>query len=767
MTTPDAEPNETTPEPPAVLEPYTEPPAEPTPEAPPAPPRPGRSFVALIPDAGKEPSPGRTDAEAQAVWCAVSALWHPSLLARASGLPRIEPITAPTPPARDELRLAADGLLGHLPSGYRTQAEDAGATLLESGPDREATVREIRTRLGIDPDAEAENEALREAVLDFLALGTARWMVRDLAAAMGRPDAIDEDALAREVFAGADAWAAGEPEATAGRIKGAFEILTRAREHVYSVDAYLLDLCLLDPALPAGSIATALKAKVAVTFLAQAEAIEAQAKLDPGVMAELGQAITDGWVDVAGGTYSEAEDPLLPVESTLWQYRRGGEVYREHLDDRNVETYARRRFGLWPQVAQLGRRFGYRFAVHFGLDGGRFPVAREPKKLWESPEGSSLETLLRLPMAADRPSQGLAFPWKLAATMRTDTVATLPLVHWPAPVASWYVDLRRTASHSPVFGRWATLNDYFQLTDRPYESFRPEPDVYASPYLAQAAAAREADPISRFLAHHRLRARVEGVHWMRAMARAVDASQPDAPALDPESVQAELDEIAKAETSLETRRREEAATVLDALEARWSAALARSVAFGAEPKPDARPGYLVFNPLDVPRKVAVVLPGASPDLRPEGALIAAQLVDEGVAAVVDLPAFGFAWIPRETDPERPAAELGKVSASGTVLKNETLEVEFDRETGGVRGVLAIGESTARLAQQVVLTGLEGDDGRPVASRMKREAFEVEFAGPAVVQAVSTSLLVEPKSGLPLARVVQRCRLWAGRPVVEL
>ena len=44
-------------------------------------------------------------------------------------------------------------------------------------------------------------------------------------------------------------------------------------------------------------------------------------------MAALRQAISDGWADVAGGTYTEAEDPLLPLESVLWQFRRGIEVY--------------------------------------------------------------------------------------------------------------------------------------------------------------------------------------------------------------------------------------------------------------------------------------------------------------------------------------------------------------------------------------------------------------------------------------------------------
>jgi alpha-mannosidase len=735
--------------------------------SPPPPPRSGWSLSALIPHDGKQPPGDLPDATAQNAWCAVSALWHPSLLARASGLPRIEPIEDPSGPSPRSIRLAVGGMLDRLPSGYRTQAEDAGAVLLESGPDRDATIREIQEILGaVGTPETSDDPAMIDTARDFLALGLAYWMVRDLSIAMGHHDAIHEEALARETLAGADAWQAGDRPTAVNRLRAAFEVLTQARERSYSVDAYLLDLCLLDPALPAGSLAGPLATRVAITFLAQADAIEAQARQDPERIAALCQAVTDGWVDVAGGSYAEAEDALLPLESTLWQYRRGGDVYREHLEERNVETFARRRFGLSNQTPQIVRRFGFRFAVHFALDGGRFPTRQEPKRLWESPDGSSLESLLRVPMPADRPSRGPMFPWLLAATMRNDHVATVPLVHWPEPVASWYVDLRRAATHSPVFGRWTTLNDYFHLTDRPYETFRPQPDAYATPFLAQSAARREPEPISRLARHHRLRAGVEAVHWTRALALALSSALQGAPA-DP-SEHDPSDDLDAVEARIETGEHAEAATALGTLEPLWAKALAAKIgAAGVGDHPKARPGYLVFNPLGVARRVAVMLPDASADLRPEGGLRAAQLTDEGVAAVVDVPAFGFAWAPRESDPERPAAPLGNVSASGRILKNESIELEVDDESGGVRAIMAIGESTARLGQQVVMTGLGESDGRPIVSRMKRERFEVEFAGPALVQAVATSRLVHPADGRTLARVDLRYRLWTGRPMAEI
>ena len=255
-----------------------------------------------------------------------------------------------------------------------------------------------------------ENEGMTTTARDFLALGTARWMLRELTIAMGHVDALDHESLTRELLAGAHAWQIGDWASAVNRLRAGFEVLTQARERFYPVDAYLIDLCLLDPAMPAGVLADPLESPVAISFIAQAQAIENQALHDPKGMAALRQAISDGWADVVGGTYSEAEDPLLPLESILWQFRRGHDVYRAHLDDRSVETYARRRFGLYTQLPQIAKRFGFRFALHLGFDAGRFPIRPETKRLWESPDGSNLESSVA-PADGGRPAgAGMADP---------------------------------------------------------------------------------------------------------------------------------------------------------------------------------------------------------------------------------------------------------------------------------------------------------------------------------------------------------------------
>ncbi len=445
---------------------------------------------------------------------------------------------------------------------------------------------------------------------------------------MGHADMLDAESLTRELLAGAHAWRIGDWPAAVNRLRAAFEVLTQARERFYPVNAYVIDLCLLDPSMGEGVLADPLATPVAISLLAPAQAIETQGLQDPERMAALRQAIADGWADVVGGTYAETEEPLLPLESVLWQFRRGASVYRTYLEDRTVETYGRRRFGLYAQLPQFAKRFGFRYAVHLGFDAGRFPIPSETKRLWESPDGSNLESLMRPPMAADRPAQGWLLPWRLAATMKNDHVAALPLVHWPRPVASWYLDLRRVATYSPVLGRWTTLNDFFHLSDRPYEAFRPESDQYVTPYLQQAVARRESQPVTRLSRHHRLRARLDAAWALQALAQAVAAARQSQSTAEPAAADAAPNPLDELETLIESGRHAEAQEGLDdaiaieaeALTNRLVTVAAGSVDRAANPNRPQRPGYLVLNPLGLSRRAAVLLPDAALDLRPEGPL---------------------------------------------------------------------------------------------------------------------------------------------------
>ena len=132
-----------------------------------------------------------------------------------------------------------------------------------------------------------ESEGMATTARDFLAFGTVRWMLRDLTIAMGHSDTIDYESLTRELLAGAHQWRIDDWASAVNRLRAAFEILTQARERFYPVDAYLIDLCLIDPAMTEGVLADPLARPIAISFVMPAQAIENQALHDPERVAAL------------------------------------------------------------------------------------------------------------------------------------------------------------------------------------------------------------------------------------------------------------------------------------------------------------------------------------------------------------------------------------------------------------------------------------------------------------------------------------------------
>ena len=715
---------------------------------PPAPPLSPFRVVSLIPDDGREPPVNLVDRDASAAWCAATIPWHPALLAIADDLPRFEDVALPTDPEAGEVRLVAAGHLDRLPQEYRDRAEEAGVPLIEASDDRIATVRAILDRA---PESMSEIPLGDPLALDYLALGSAHWWLRDLTIAMGHVDTLSRPSLAREVLAGARAWQSGDSAGATSRLRAGFELLTQARERFYPMDGYILDLCLLDPATPADALADAIESRTPITILAPARAVEVFADREPDRASAIREAITEGWLDVIGGAWAEIDEPFLPWSSIAWQFRHASEVYRRHLDDRNVETLARRRFGLYPQLPQVARRFGLRYAILIALDSGRFPLVPESKRLWASPDGTTLESITRPPIAADKPAEGARLAWRIAKAMKDDHVATLLMAHWPAPVAPWYVDFRRSASYSPVLSRWVTVNDYFHLSDRPFEEIQPALDDYATAYLSQAVARRDPSPIGSRAEHARLRAQLDALHSTHSLASALAGSEIEPIGPEPDHA-LESGDFAQARATIDRRLPD------------LARALARGI--GGE-ETGGRPGYLVMNPLGVARRAAVLLPDASPDLRPEGPLRAAQLTEDGVWAVVDLPPFGFAWVPRDPNPDQVAPAVGAVSLRDRTLTNESMSVMIDPVTGGLRGLQATGEETARLGLQLTIGGLNGADGKPAASKMKAGTFSADYSGPAMAQATATGSLHHPRDDRRLASFSIRYRLWSGRPTLEV
>lgn len=714
----------------------------------------GRRVVTVVEGEAREASSSMAEETARVYWAAVTAPWHPAVLSRLASLPELGDLEAPPEPDGRAVYLIAKEWASS-PETFRPRAIEAGARVIEASSDREALSRSIVEAL----DVEAIGRPVDEFVRGFWALGMARKWLADLTRAMQHTDCLDVSSLTRETLAGATAWEAGDTAGARNRLRAAFELLTEAREKFFPVDAYFVDLLLLEPTSPAGALEATLGTRVPFTVVATGKTIEALASREPATMERICTAVNDGWGDVVGGPFEEVDEPLRPLSSVIWQYRRGSRAYRKHLDDRTVEAMAGRRGGLYPMKPQVGKRFGFRFALHMALDSAKFPVPVESKRLWESPDGSSLESLTRVPVAADRAIEGLRLAWKLGRSMKDDHVAVMPMVHWPEKVAPWFEDLRLVAEYSPVMARWVTAGDFFHLTDRPFEVFRPELDEYVFPYLEHDVMKGDASPIGRRAAHARQRSALDAASSWRALAFAIGLARgKDAAGLGDGRTAIEA-----AEDGLETGLKAEAEA-----EAKAAAeALAGELAAGGQP---GVAGHLVLNPSGFARRVPVVLPGAENVPEATGPVFASQLTEKGVEAVVTLPPFGFAWVGQPVPGlYAPESHATRVSTQGRTLKNELAALEFDEKSGGLRAIRTLDDDAARMGQQLVIVNPEWRDpsGKLLSSRMVGRSFEPEYGGPALAQAVSKGAILHPTEDRELARFVQRVRLWAGRPMAEL
>ena len=83
---------------------------------------------------------------------------------------------------------------------------------------------------------------------------------------------------------------------------------------------------------------------------------------------------------------------------------------------------------------------------------------------------------------------------------------------------------------------------------------------------------------------------------------------------------------------------------LDDLEKRIAGALADRLQSRAEPN---QPGHMILNPCGFARRAALELDGGAHPLPVGGIVKACQLEGGKMRAVIEIPALGFAWLPRE------------------------------------------------------------------------------------------------------------------------
>ena len=237
-------------------------------------------------------------------------------------------------------------------------------------------------------------------------------------------------------------------------------------------------------------------------FLLSGEVLEEMAAGEPQSLVALKECISQKTAGVIGGEYAELPLPLLPPEAIGKNIERGIAVYERHLGVR-PKVFGRRKFGLTLALPQILEKYGFSAALHFTLDDGQFPAGNQSRIAWEGFDGSTIEALARIPLAADKSETFLSLPRRLGNCMELDHSPAQIFAHWPGRAAPWYDDLRRIASYSRVLGHFCTIDEFFEQTQLAGQRVEYQVDQYRSPYLNQDAAAGSQDAISRWVRYYR------------------------------------------------------------------------------------------------------------------------------------------------------------------------------------------------------------------------------------------------------------------------
>ncbi|HZZ80622.1 MAG TPA: hypothetical protein VFE62_19115 [Gemmataceae bacterium] len=723
--------------------------------------------------------------EDMASWLnAFTALWHPALLWQSKAPPRCEATYDHEQPKAGHIYALPESPPAYLPDDWEERVRQAGAIVFKATPDRQATLANLQAALhaeGVAPLGWREGTQISADDLGpFFGLAWGHQMLGALAEAMEHENLVDPTAFWDEVqqavasLGGLTYTPAAPPPLTeeppltpdpspSGRgeqgppaesppakswrewLQAAAARLLSAREVLYPVTIHLLDVTFLDEATLAHGWPAGFDFGITGNFIAATATLERLAEHAPQRFAQLKDAIANDRVEILGGCYQEREDALLPIDSQLWNLRYGIDRARELLGV-DIRVFARRRFGYHPHLPLLLNSNGLAKALFLTFDeNSGVPSYSNVVVSWPSSDGKQVDAFTRHPRYADSVETFFNLGHYWFKTTREDHTATIFLMHRDKPTAVWYRDLMELARLAPLLGRWTTFSHFLgEVMPNEYPSMMTADDFHFD-FLSERINAGLPDPVSMFPRHLRTRRRIDACWTYAALHRSLSGIR------DTLNIEQELTAIEnQAESTLTTPAE------LDDLERRVTVALAERLQSRAEPN---KPGWMILNPCGFARRAVIDVEAGAHPLPIAGIVKACQLDNGRLRAVVEVPALGFAWLPREGPPGTPAmtTKVRLADPQTTVIRNDHFEAEVDPVSGGLKAIRDHKTRINRLGQMLVFNP---------GSRMVAKDIKTTCTGPALAEIVSEGFILGEQDQV-LANFKQRLRLWVGRPLLEM
>jgi hypothetical protein len=682
------------------------------------------------------------------------SLWHPAISLGAAGPPRVASPYDHEQPSAGHVYAVPDHPPLFLPDDWDQRVKDAGALAFRCTLDRATTLTNLyeAMRNRIEPALVHLLDLPPEKLGPFFGIGLGYIVVESLFEAMSHDNLLATSELWSAVQeAIASLSNTDDPEAWRRQLQIAADRLQSAREVLYPVTIHVVDLCLVDPARLDAPLPDSFDDGQSLNLIASGQTLEQMAKMQPERFALLKERIKTDAAEIVGGSYLERADNLLPVDSQVWNLLRGLTVTRDLLDQ-DVRIYARKRFAFHPQTPLLLNTVGMNRALLLAFDESVLPNHRTTVVSWPSPDGKQVEAFTRTPYDVANPQTFFHLAHYLHKTIMQDHAATLVLLHKGEPAGPWYRDWLDLTRLSPVLGKWTTLTAYHNEVMAGEYASAASPDQFHGDHLSERTEVLHSDaPVSAFARHVRLRRRLDTAWTLAAIHRAL-AGKNDTLQVDARLsvVENEIEESFPPSNTGST----EIEGKLPPLETEIAEALAARLLSRAA---EGNPGFLVLNPCGFIRRVALELDGVNGPLPVGGPIKAAQFDGTNAKLVAEVPALGFAWIPRNGPKGTPQPAARMKLADESAVRNEFFEAQIDPQTGGLRAIQDQRTRIPRMGQLLVYNP---------GSTMKATKLTVTSAGTALGEIVTEGVLLDDQQ-CELATFRQRFRAWQGRPILDL
>ncbi|HVK08578.1 MAG TPA: hypothetical protein VM597_07350 [Gemmataceae bacterium] len=690
-----------------------------------------------------------------------AVLWHPALLLGGARPPRVDSAYDHEQPAAGRAYVLPESPPQFLPDDWGDRVRAAGALKLPAHPDRAATVaamkEAVREAAQTDEGRDHFTEAVAlldlpdEAVRPFIGLGFGYLVVDGLFEAMDHEKLLDVAGFWADLHNGV--LALTKPDAgteVTDHLKAAAAKLLAAREVLYAVNIHLLDVWQLAEDKHDVPAPAALAQGSPLNVMATGRTLERLAEQSPDRAAELraklDEAVQPPVLEVIGGVYREREDALMPIESQLWNLRKGRATAHDVLGA-NVEVLARKRSAGHPQIPSWVQATGLRRALLAAFDGAVVPTYRATVVNWTAPDGKSIDAFTRVPAPAHKAETFFNLVYSLHQSISQDSAPTLAILHTTEPANPLYEDWLALSRLGPVLGEWTTFSRYFSDALAGEYVGTTNPDEFFSDYLEERTNARRPDPVSGFAAHARERRRLDAAWALAAVYRSLSAAGPT------EEEVGLLDQLKKTEDEIESAGLDAIpGATPTAAENPWAKKLADRLQSRAA---EDQPGFMLLNPCAFTRRVALELEGVTGTLPGDGPIKAAQIDGTTARVVAEIPPLGFAWIPSKGVGSVPKPRMRL--ADGNTVRNEYFEAEVDPATGGLKAFRDTRTRVPRVGMQLVYNP---------GSKTEGTVVKVTQSGAALGELVSEGRILNEQNE-ELATFRMRLRAWLSRPVLDV